>query len=322
MKSNPPADHILERAIDLLEGDLLSFLESTCGGDTDLRSEVRGLLAAHVASGDFLGEPAAPVVFETPPGDGPGARGPDAEPTRVGSYRILRPLGQGGMGAVYIASRDDDEYEREVAIKLIQRGLDGPEARRRFRQERQILASLQHPSITQLFDGGTTETGQPYLVMEVVSGLPLLEHCDRRRLPIEGRLALFQQVCGAVSYAHSCLVIHRDLKPSNILVTADGVPKLLDFGIAKVFEDGEDVDLTGGGSSPRTPAYSSPEQVREDAVTTASDVYSLGLLLYELLCGRRPYRLESKRKAELEEAILHQRPEPPSVALSRPDAEP
>ncbi|MEM8998094.1 MAG: serine/threonine-protein kinase, partial [Acidobacteriota bacterium] len=235
----------------------------------------------------------------------------------MGPYRIVKPLGRGGMGAVYIASRDDDEYEREVAIKLIRRGLDGPDARRRFRQERQILASLQHPNITQLYDGGTTAAGQPYLVMEPVSGLPLLEHCDRHRLPVEMRLSLFRQVCEAVSYAHSRLVIHRDLKPSNILVTEDGTPKLLDFGIAKLLEAEGHSELTESGQSPRTPAYASPEQVQGENVTTASDVYALGYLLYQLLCGRRPYRLESKRTMELESAILQQIPERPSAALFR-----
>ena len=219
--------------------------------------------------------------------------------SRVGPYRLERLLAQGGMGEVYEAWRDDDQYQRRVAIKLV-RGGRAPEVLiQRFWLERQILAGLDHPNIAKLLDGGATEGGQPYLVMDYVDGVPLDAFSDEKRLSVADRLRLFLPICSAVHYAHQNLIVHRDLKPGNILVTADGVPKLLDFGIAKLIGD----DQFGGGALTRTgmramtPQYASPEQIRGEPVTTASDIYSLGVILYELLTGHQPYRLKDGHAA-------------------------
>jgi tetratricopeptide (TPR) repeat protein len=225
------------------------------------------------------------------------------------------------MGTVYLAVRDDDQYERQVAIKVLRGGLAETEAYPRFLSERQVLARLEHPGIAHLYDGGTTADGRPYLVMEWIDGLPLSEHCDGHRLNVEERLALFQKVCAAVQYAHQNLLVHRDLKPGNILVTAAGEPKLIDFGIAKQLAlagTTEATGLTNTGQRVMTPSCASPEQVRGEPITTASDVYSLGVLLYELLSGRSPYRLETGLLHEREWAICEQEPERPSQALGRP----
>jgi len=223
------------------------------------------------------------------------------------------------MGDVYLASRDDDQYRKEVAIKLVQRGFDTDDIRRRFRHERQILATLDHPNIARLIDGGTTETGLPYFVMEYVDGLPLNRYCDERKLNITERLKLFRTVCSAVHYAHQHLVIHRDIKPGNILVTQEGAPKLLDFGIAKILDP--DLSQPAGHTVTElkvmTPEYASPEQVRGEQVTTATDTYSLGVLLYELLTGRRPYRIKSRRPEAVARIICEEEPERPSTAISR-----
>ena len=310
-------DELFDVAADLPEGEQAAFLAQACGDQPELHKQVERLLAADRGAKHFLDRPVARMTASPlPPTD---QRGSD--PIRVGPYRILRPLAEGGMGSVFIASRDDDEYERLVAVKLVRRGLDSSHARQRFRRERQILAGLEHPHIARLYEGGTTEAGQPFLVMELVEGLPVDTHCDHHRLSIDQRLALFIQVCGAVTFAHRNLVIHRDLKPGNILVTEGGVPKLLDFGIAKLLDNEHHIaDATATGFSPRTPAYSSPEQVRAEAVTTASDVYALGCLLYKLVCGHRPYRLESNLPLELETAILSQESQPPSAVLLRSGA--
>lgn len=226
------------------------------------------------------------------------------------------------MGEVFLAVRDDQDFTNHAAIKLIRRGLDTEDIVRRFRMERQILASLNHPHIARLFDGGTTEDGKPYFVMEYVAGEPITDFCDRRRLSIDARLELFGQVCSAVHYAHQNLVVHRDLKPSNILVTPEGVPKLLDFGIAKVLSPGADEsskDLTRTEMRVLTPEYASPEQVRGEVITTASDVYALGVLLYELLTGRRPYRLSSRVRHEIERVICEEEPIRPSTAVTQID---
>ena len=214
----------------------------------------------------------------------------------VGPYRIIREIGRGGMGTVYLAVRDDDQYKKQVAIKLVRRGMDTDFIVDRFRHERQILASLDHPNIARLLDGGTTEDGLPYFVMEYIEGSPINQYCDDRRLSIAERVKLFQTVCSAVQYAHQNLVVHRDIKPSNIIVTPEGVPKLLDFGIAKLLAPdavGQTQAATVTMMRPMTPDYASPEQVRGRAITTAADIYSLGVLLYELLTGRRPYRIKT-----------------------------
>ena len=221
---------------------------------------------------------------------------------RIGPYQVLRRLGEGGMGTVYLAARADQEFKKHVAIKVIRKGMASDEIVSRFRRERQILAALDHPGIAKLFDGGTTEDGLSYFVMEYIQGRPLGEYCDSHGLSIRERLLLFRSICSAVQYAHQNLVIHRDLKPANILVTADGTPKLLDFGIAKLLNPDAlslEAPETATGMHVMTPAYASPEQVRSDPLTTASDVYSLGVVLYELLTGRRPYELKTGSQLEV-----------------------
>ncbi len=236
--------------------------------------------------------------------------------TRVGPYRILRELGAGGMGTVFLAERDD-EFHQRVAIKVV-RGMLSREVLTRFRAERQILASLEHPAIARLLDGGTTPSGLPYLVMEYVDGVSIDEYCRERRLGIRDRLALFARVCDGVSYAHRSLVVHRDLKPSNILVTADGTPKLLDFGIAKLLEPdaGAAPAITITGLRALTPEYASPEQIRGQPITTATDVYSLGVLLFELLTGRRPLAFATQQPAEVERVVCTVEPRKPSTVAA------
>ena len=236
---------------------------------------------------------------------------------RIGPYKILREIGRGGMGAVYLAARDDEHYRQQVAIKLIKPGLGGDVIRRRFRNEMQILAELNHANIARLFDGGETADGQPYLVMEYVEGNPINQYCDEKQLTTEQRLNLFCTVCSAVQYAHQHLVIHRDIKPGNILVTSDGVPKLVDFGIAKLLDQATfGAELTATAMPFMTPQYASPEQLRNESVTTATDVYSLGVVLYELLSGRSPYRFKSRVPHEIARAICDDDPERPSTAVA------
>jgi serine/threonine-protein kinase len=246
----------------------------------------------------------------------------EPEPESVGAYRIVRLLGRGGMGSVYLAERADGQFEHRVALKVLRSDRSGEAWRRRFLTERQILAQLVHTNIAWLLDGNVTETGSPYLVMEYVEGLPILEYCDQHRLTIEQRLALFLDVCAAVGYAHRKLIVHRDLKPGNILVTNTGVAKLLDFGIAKLLDPDPALahDSTVTGMRLMTPDYASPEQVRGERVGTASDVYQLGLLLYELLAGRRPYRVAGRSPNEIEREILSADPPRPSNAITLPSA--
>ena len=238
----------------------------------------------------------------------------------IGPYKLIRKIGQGGMGAVYLASRDDDEYKKRVAIKLVKRGMDSEEVLNRFRHERQILASLDHPNIARLLDGGTTEDGLPYFVMEYIEGTPVDTYCDERRLSINERLNLFRKVCSAISYAHQNLVVHRDIKPGNILVTSNGEPKLLDFGIAKLLNPelyAQTILTTALSTRLMTPDYASPEQVRGRKITTATDIYSLGVVLYELLTGHRPYRIKSYTQEEIERIICRETIEKPSTAINR-----
>ncbi|TAK93742.1 serine/threonine protein kinase, partial [Patescibacteria group bacterium] len=236
---------------------------------------------------------------------------------RIGPYRLVSEIGHGGMGTVYLAERDGDFHQR-VAIKVV-RGLLGADGLRRFRVERQILASLQHPGIAGLLDGGTTPEGMPYLVMEHIEGVRIDDYCDARHLTLAQRVTLFCRVCDAVSAAHRSLVVHRDLKPSNILITADGTPKLLDFGIAKLLTD-DDADpllVTSPSVRALTPEYASPEQIRGLPITTATDVYSLGVLLFELLTGERPHRLGTRTAAELERVICGQEARRPSAFVEK-----
>jgi serine/threonine-protein kinase len=238
---------------------------------------------------------------------------------RIGPYRVIREIGRGGMGTVYLAARDDDQYQKRVAIKVV-RGLDSAAVVRHFRRERQILAGLEHPNIARLLDGGTTDDGLPYLVMQHVEGLPVDRFCDEHKLDVRERLELFRGVCAAVQHAHRNLVVHRDIKPANVLVTTDGAPKLLDFGIAKILNPDIAADVATATGLSMTPDYASPEQARGAPITTATDVYSLGVVLYELLTGHRPYRLKSREPLAVLKAICEEEPEKPSTAVTRDEA--
>ncbi|MBZ5656959.1 MAG: protein kinase [Acidobacteriia bacterium] len=284
------------------------FLRQACRGDDSVRAELESLLSTY----DSVG--ATGKALRAAPGD------EDLAGQKIGPYRVLRQIGVGGMGAVYLAVRADEAYSKRVAIKLVQTGVDTQEIARRFRHERQILATLDHPNIARLVDGGTTERGVPYFVMDYVEGTRIDDYCDRHKLSIEERISLCREVCSAVQYVHQNLVVHRDLKPGNILVTAEGVPKLLDFGIAKLLKPElftSLADATMVEFRLMTPGYASPEQVRGEPVTTASDVYSLGVILYELLTSQRPYRLKTDAPGEVLRAVCDQEPERPSVAVIR-----
>ncbi len=302
---------LFNEAIELPEGEREAFLRTACAGDEALYDEVRGLLDADDAPHSLFDGRAIDAVEVPPPRPATLPEG-----TRVGPYRIVGVIGTGGMGAVYLAERADGVFEQKVALKLIKRGMDSETILARFHAERRILARLQHPNIGTLLDGGMTEDGLPYFTMEYVDGHPINAYCDEKRLSIEDRLDLFQSVCAAVQYAHGSLVVHRDLKPSNILVTHDGHVKLLDFGIARVLDEDED-GLTRSGQRVMTPAYASPEQIRGEPITVATDVYSLGVVLYELLCGRHPHRDTTNTPAELERAIADTPAERPSRFITR-----
>jgi eukaryotic-like serine/threonine-protein kinase len=306
---------IVEVLMDCDPAQLKDRLNQECAGDDYLRSEVERLLAEDKPLSRFLEESPLNAFSASSISEADQFVG-----KQIGAYRITEEIGSGGMGAVYKANRADDQYKTEVAIKLIKRGMDTDAVLRQFRNERQILANLQHPNIARLLDGGSTDTGLPYFVMEYIDGTPIDLYCDEHKLSILERLKLFRTVCAALSYAHRNLVIHRDLKPSNILITADGVPKLLDFGIAKLLHDDTGATLTVA-TAPElramTPEYASPEQVRGEPITTSSDVYSLGVLLYELLTGHRPYRFPSRRADEVARVINEVEPERPSTIITR-----
>jgi eukaryotic-like serine/threonine-protein kinase len=301
---------LFHAARELSTADRQRWLERECGGDAALRAGVERLLVAHDRAADFIDAPALELAASL-------ASAEPAVPAdrRIGAYRVIRELGRGGMGTVYLAERADDAFTQRVAIKLINRGMDTEQVLIRFRAERQILASLVHPNIARLLDGGTTDDGLPYFAMEYIEGQPIDVYADAHRLPIAERLRLFQQVCGAVSYAHQHLIVHRDIKPINILVTADGTPKLLDFGIAKVLQADDDATATAPGLRMLTPEYASPEQVEGGQATTVSDVYSLGVVLYELLTGRSPYRTRSRSPVDIAEAVRTTEPVRPSAAV-------
>src|SRR6266568_242051 len=306
---------VLYEALELASRERTAYLDRACATDQALRREVESLLASSKeARSGFLESPSlahAMLPERVEPEDAMNGR-------RLGVYQLVSRVGQGGMAGVFLAVRADGEFRRQVAVKLILPGLNSDDVLKRFRNERQTLASLDHPNIIKLLDGGSTPEGAPYLVMDYVEGSPIDEFCDQQKLSVEGRLRLFGEVCEAVEYAHQKRVIHRDLKPSNILVTAEGVPKLLDFGIAKVLEPAaRTLSVTETSTRCMTPAYASPEQVRGRTVTPATDVYSLGVVLYELLTGHRPYRLKEHTPAEIERAICEQEPETPSTAVSR-----
>jgi non-specific serine/threonine protein kinase/serine/threonine-protein kinase len=291
-----------------------AFLIRACAGDEALREHLERLVRAHERAEGFIGTDAATQVRPPMPDAGPCAVG-----RQLGPYTLVSEIGRGGMGTVYLAERTDRQYEKRVAIKLIRPGMDTTVVIRHFREERQILATLDHPNIARLLDGGTTDDGLPYVVMEFIEGIPIDQYCDTQRLSVTARLELFRRVCAAVSYAHQNLVIHRDIKPSNILVTGEGVPKLLDFGIAKILHgDGRSETVTTlGGLRPMTPEYASPEQVRGGRVSTLNEVYSLGVVLYELLSGHSPYRFESRLPDEVARVIASSEPRRPSEVVTR-----
>ncbi|MEM7583206.1 MAG: serine/threonine-protein kinase [Acidobacteriota bacterium] len=299
-------EEIFERAIELEGAERTTLLDDACGSDAKLRKAVEAMLAAdqnhdgtlhHVVEGGKR-------LLESE----------RVEPRRIGPYRLLQRLGSGGMGEVFLAERADAEYRQQVALKLVRPGLDTERIVERFRRERQILAHLEHPNIARLLDGGTTADGKPYFVMEHIEGEPIDRWCDASRLDVRARLELFATVCDAVQFAHQSLIVHRDLKPSNILVTADGTVKLLDFGIAKLLapDDSDGIELTLTAERPLTLSHASPEQILGEPITTASDVYALGCLAYQLLVGCLPFDLAGKARREAEGIVL----EKPAVAPS------
>jgi non-specific serine/threonine protein kinase/serine/threonine-protein kinase len=306
------AKEIFLHALEAPEGARAALVAARCGGDEALRREVEALLFSEQEGAGFLDRTPLPPL----PADGEEEPAP---PPRVGPYRIVGEIGRGGMGSVYLAERADDTYAGRVAVKLVRRGMDTEDILRRFRTERQILASLQHPNIARLLDGGTTEDGRPYFVMEHIEGRTLTEDARAGGRSLADRIALFRVVCGAVQHAHGMLVVHRDIKPSNVLVTGDGTVKLLDFGLAKVLSApaAAGADLTTAATAIFTPEYTSPEQLAGRAITTSADVYSLGVMLYELLADAHPYRDAAGSPALLWRAVCEEDPSPPSAAAER-----
>ncbi|MBA3439070.1 MAG: PD40 domain-containing protein [Pyrinomonadaceae bacterium] len=318
-------EDVFQAALDHPPEERAWFIAEACAADPSLREQVEALVAQYDEAGTFIergffagaesSSTTRPMEDQTSP----------MVNRRIGAYKIVREIGRGGMGTVYLATRADSEFQKRVAIKLVKRGMDTDFIIRRFRNERQILACLDHPNIARLLDGGTTVDDLPYFVMEYIEGLPVNRYCDNQRLSTEERLNLFRQVCGAVHYAHQNLVVHRDIKPSNILVTADGTPKLLDFGIAKLLNPeltSDTIDPTATAMRLMTPDYASPEQVRGEMATPAGDIYSLGVLLYELLTDHRPYRLRNRLPDEIAHIICEEDPEPPSTAINRVEETP
>lgn len=329
-------DALFEAALDRPSSERRAFLERECADDPGLLAEVEAMLAADVGEEDVTTLDALGQIVHA----GAVEVGQDLEDANsphvmLGPYRIVREVGRGGLATVYLAERDDAQFSMRVAIKLVRRGLDTEDLLERLRLERQILASLEHPNIARLLDGGTAPDGQPYFVMELIEGERIDVHCDAEGLDLRQRLELFRQVCDAVHYAHQKLVLHRDLKPSNVMVTTSGTPKLLDFGIAKVLDpsqgpdagvdkapgavaEGPAVDfptLTGPGMRLLTPEFASPEQVLGEPLSTASDVYSLGVMLHLLVTGEPPYRFDRHRPRDIERVVLETDPKRPSSVV-------
>ena len=313
-------ERLFAEAVELSPSALQPFLDRVCYGDDELRRELESLLEC-----DAPNEPLVDI-----PTDFDGASAADAASERdiagqrIGSYRLIRLIGHGGMGAVYLGVRDDEQYQKQVAIKVLKRGMDTDFMLSHFRQERQILANLEHPFIARMLDGGATGDGLPYFVMEYVDGIPITKYCAEKGLSVPERLRLFRLVCEAVQYAHQNLVVHRDIKPSNILVAKEGTPKLLDFGISKVLDPRASTGMTITRRELRmlTPDYASPEQLKGLRISTASDTYSLGAVLFELLTGLRPHRIESASLADLEKAVCETETEKPSSVIARNDGIP
>ena len=314
----PQIEALLNAALELAPSERRKFLDEVGTRAPELRREVESMLVCEEQTSGFLLAPA--IAFSADffaATDGGDARAGQT----VGRYRILREVGRGGMGAVFLAERADGEFQQQVALKIIRQTITDSQLERHFKRERQILASLNHPNIARLLDGGVSADGEPFFVMEYVEGEPLLEFAERNNLDIEQRLRLFLKVCAAVAYAHRNLIVHRDLKPSNILVTRDGEPKLLDFGLARILDDSILSDAptqTATAFRALTPAYASPEQIRGQQVTTASDTYSLGVVLYELLTGARPYNFKTNQLADIIRTVNETSPARPSAVVSRP----
>ena len=297
-------------AVELAPAERQSFLQARCQSDPELKAEVESLLQIQERSAGFLETPAPQTAANTFASKGAFAAG-----ERVGHYEILSLIGSGGMGEVYLAL--DPDLKRQVALKLVHYGSGTHHVLRRFRQEEQILAGLNHPNIAQLYGSGVTPLGAPFFAMEYVEGTRIDDYCRYAGLTIRQRLELFTRVCAAVHYAHQHLVVHRDIKPSNVLVTAQGEPKLLDFGIAKLLEQQTDLaDRTITVAAIMTPEYASPEHIRAEPITTAADIYSLGVLLYELLTGRKPYQIETRTPIEIARVVSEVEPAKPSDALA------
>jgi serine/threonine-protein kinase len=308
---------VFERAVELDAASRARYLDEACRDDPVLRDEVDALLRAEDAmdNADFLGRAVRDAAKDL-------VRNQITAGERLDEYSLVRELGSGGMGAVWLAERADGEYSAHVAIKLVRGGFASPEVERRFRVERQILADLAHPNIARLIDGGTAADGMPYIVMEFVDGKPITEWARDATLPLDQRLRLFRTVCDAVQHAHQSLIVHRDLKPSNILVAPDGVPKLVDFGIAKLLAPGPGAFQTVSMVRPMTPWYASPEQIAGDRITVATDVYALGLLLFELITGRHPWGGDRAAFLEVRRRILEETPPLPSVIAESFDGRP
>jgi serine/threonine-protein kinase len=305
---------VLDEALDCAPEQRSALLDRLCAADASLRAEVERLLAADQSAGRFLDAPLDILDELDDEGDAVSAAG-----ARVGAYQIVREIGRGGMGAVFLAVRADGAFDQRVALKLVGTGPLSEEETRRFLRERRILASLEHPNIARLVDGGVTEEGRPYFAMEYVEGVSITAFCRTRHLGIDQRLRLVIDTCSAVDAAHSQLVVHRDLKPSNILVSSEGRVKLLDFGIAKLLDQPSTPVAEHTVVRAMTPEYASPEQIQGTAITMATDVYGLGMILYELLTDRRPYTVD--RATDLSAAIVHQEPLPPSAAVRRAGGE-
>src|SRR5215203_875223 len=324
-------EEVFQAAVEMPRADRAQFVDKFCGQDAELKAEILKLLASDDSASDFIESPiwtdskflntsakkelSSSIDREVDDGEHDTFLGKN-----VSVYRIDEEIGRGGMGAVYLAERSDGEFQQRVAIKLIKRGMDSDFIVRRFRHERQILASFEHPFIARLLDGGTTDDSVPYFVMEFVEGETLYNFADSKRLNAQERLKLFQKVCSAIDYAHEKKIIHRDIKPSNILINKSGSPKLLDFGIAKILDPNlihESINPTASMLRMMTPDYASPEQVQGADVTPSSDIYSLGVLLYEFLTGHRPYNFAGRALHEVSRIICEVMPSLPSTVLSQ-----
>jgi serine/threonine protein kinase len=307
-------DELFHAAL-VLEGTAREeFLAQACGANRDLFGEVWSLISSFDADRSFLEQSAfgagAKLVVEN--------GGSEMLGRRIGAHKIISELGRGGMGTVYLALRDDEEFQQRVAVKIVRNAIASPSLIDRFRRERQILANLNHPNIARLLDGGTIGDGTPYLVMEYVRGLNVVEYAARNNLSVEERLKLFLKICGALEHAHTQGIIHRDIKPTNVFVTSEGEPKLLDFGIARVLQDSQgEPAQTITRFNPFTPEYSSPEQTRGAGLGIASDIYSLGVLLYELLTKTHPFDFANRSPLEIAQIVCESEPERPSTAIYR-----